>query len=79
MTNLVVFLSLFKKKFFYGLLQFPFLSVFGTVFRVFIYFFLLFVLVRQKGREFLFWTGIVFLTGQVNFVLKWPKGEFVSL
>jgi hypothetical protein len=27
----------------------------------------------------LIWTGIVFLTGQVIFVLEWPKGEFVSL
>jgi hypothetical protein len=27
---------------------------------------------------FNFWTEIVFLTGQVNFVLEWPNGEFVS-
>jgi hypothetical protein len=28
---------------------------------------------------FCFWTGIVFLTGQVIFVPEWPKREFVSL
>jgi hypothetical protein len=29
-------------------------------------------------RIFNFWTGIVFLIGQVNFIPKWPNGEFVS-
>jgi hypothetical protein len=30
------------------------------------------------GSIFNFWTGIVFLTCQVNFVPEWPKREFVS-
>jgi predicted membrane channel-forming protein YqfA (hemolysin III family) len=45
-----------------------------------------FVPLRQKGgvifdldRDCIFWTGIVFLTGQVIFVPEWPKGEFVRL
>jgi hypothetical protein len=47
---------------------------------VFLYSILPFVLLRQKmGSIFLFWTKIVFLTGQVIFVLELPKGEFVSL
>jgi hypothetical protein len=33
----------------------------------------------KKAEYFLFWTGIVFLTGQVIFVPKWPKWKFVSL
>jgi hypothetical protein len=33
----------------------------------------------KKGSNFYFWIGIVFLTSQVIFVPKWPKGEFVSL
>jgi hypothetical protein len=32
----------------------------------------------KKGDQFLIWTGIVFLTGQVIFVPEWPKGEFAS-
>jgi hypothetical protein len=35
--------------------------------------------VTKRGSNFYFWTGIVFLTGQVIFVPKWPKWEFVSL
>jgi hypothetical protein len=35
--------------------------------------------VTKKGEYFYFWTGIVFLTGQVIFVSEWPKWEFVSL
>jgi len=27
---------------------------------------------------FIFGSGFVFLTGQVNFVPEWPKGEFIS-
>jgi len=39
-----------------------------------------FVILRQKGRVFLFFELVfVLLTDQVNFVLEWPKGEFVSL
>jgi hypothetical protein len=34
----------------------------------------------QKGGVYVsFWTGNVFLTGLVIFVLEWPKGEFVSI
>jgi hypothetical protein len=33
----------------------------------------------KKGSNFYFWIGIVFLTSQVIFVPKWPKGEFVSI
>jgi hypothetical protein len=32
----------------------------------------------KRGSIFNFGTWIVFLTGQVNFVPKWPKGQFVS-
>jgi uncharacterized membrane protein YgdD (TMEM256/DUF423 family) len=35
--------------------------------------------VTQRGSNFYFWTGIVFLTGQVIFVPEWSNGEFVSL
>jgi hypothetical protein len=35
--------------------------------------------VTKRGSNFYFWTGIVFLTGQVIFVPEWPNGEFVSL
>jgi hypothetical protein len=35
--------------------------------------------VTKRRSNFYFWTGIVFLTGQVIFVPEWPKGEFVSL
>jgi hypothetical protein len=34
--------------------------------------------VTKRGSNFYFWTGIVFLTGQVIFVPEWPKGELVS-
>jgi hypothetical protein len=45
----------------------------------FSYYVLSFVLLRQKGGVYVsFWTGNVFLTGQVIFVSEWPKGEFVS-
>jgi hypothetical protein len=43
----------------------------------FLLLYLSFVLLRKKG-EYCFWTGFVFLTGQVIFVPKWPNGEFVS-
>jgi hypothetical protein len=33
----------------------------------------------KRESNFYFWTGIVFLTGQVIFVPEWTKGEFVSL
>jgi predicted membrane channel-forming protein YqfA (hemolysin III family) len=36
-------------------------------------------IVTKRGSNFYFWNGIVFLTGQVIFIPKWPKGEFVSL
>jgi hypothetical protein len=32
----------------------------------------------KKGGVIFVWTRIVFLTGQVIFVLEWPKGDFVS-
>jgi hypothetical protein len=32
----------------------------------------------KKGEYVSFWTGNVFLTGLVIFVLEWPKEEFVS-
>jgi hypothetical protein len=39
-----------------------------------------FVPLRQKGRViFIFGPGMYFQTGQVIFVLEWPKGEFVSI
>jgi hypothetical protein len=31
----------------------------------------------KKGEKYLIWTGIVFFTGQVIFVPKWPKGELL--
>jgi hypothetical protein len=33
----------------------------------------------KRESSFFIWIGIVFLTGQVIFVLEWPKKEFVSL
>jgi hypothetical protein len=33
----------------------------------------------KKGGVIFIWTGIVFLTGEVIFVPKSPKGEFVNL
>jgi hypothetical protein len=33
----------------------------------------------KRGSIFCFWTKIVFLTGQVIFVIERPKWEFVSL
>jgi hypothetical protein len=35
--------------------------------------------VIKRGSNFYFFTRIVFSTGQVIFVPKWPNGEFVSL
>jgi hypothetical protein len=33
----------------------------------------------KMWSNFYFWTEIVFLIGQVNFFLEWPKEECVSL
>jgi hypothetical protein len=35
--------------------------------------------VKKRGSNFYFRTGMYFQTGQVIFVLEWPKGEFVSI
>jgi hypothetical protein len=46
----------------------------------FLYSFLPFVLLRQKGGVFFgFGLGMYFKIGQVIFIPKWPKGKFVSL
>jgi len=34
--------------------------------------------VTKRGSIFFIWTGIVFLTDRVIFVLESPNGEFVS-
>jgi len=41
-------------------------------------FYTLFTLCAFETKRGSIWTGIVFLIGQVIFVLEWPKGKFVS-
>jgi uncharacterized RDD family membrane protein YckC len=51
----------------------------GVIFGVLLLYFTLCPFVTKRWSNFYFWTGIVFLTGQVVFVPEWPKRDFVSL